>query len=202
MVPYTKTEITNIALGHFGADGIDNIDTDESLAGKAARTFFDVSLQAFVRAHDWAWARRRVVLGLVLAAPSVEWGYAHRLPVDLLAPRRIVSGTRIDNDDTEIEYELGTDVGGGLLYSDLENPELVYTVMPADVSAIPADVVIAYSFKLAQLLAGRIVREDPFEIVRRMEREYEMALDKAMVAALKDEKRGQPPEQGWLRSRR
>lgn len=201
-MPYTKTQIANLALSHFGSSQLDSIETDQSEAGKASRAFFDLSFETVVREHDWSWARKRAPLPLVLANPNTEWPWAHRLFSDCVALRRLVSGQRVDDETTEIPYEQGIDGQGALVYSDVEFPEAVYTAIPADVTFLPPDAALAVSFKLAQLVAGRLVREDPFEIVRRMEREYEIALERAKLGAVRDEKRGPPPDQSWLRARR
>lgn len=201
-MPYSKTQLANLGLSHFGSSQIDSIETDQSEAGRASREFFEISLETFMQAHDWPWGRKRAVLGLVAAAPNVEWPYVHRVPADCVALRRIASGQRVDDESSEIFFEQGFDAGGKLVYSDLPNPEAIYTAVPADVAILPPDAALALSFKQAQLVAGRLVREDAFEIVRRMEREYEIALERAKLSCVRSEKSGPPPDPSWLRARR
>lgn len=202
-MPYATTELANLALSHFGATPVENIDTDQSAAGDACRVYFPVAFETFLEDWDWPFARKTAPLGLVAEDPTSEWKYAFRLPSNCRTPLRILSGQIIDDEDSEIPFCQGRDSGGGLIYTDKgPEAELEYTFLPEDVSSLPSLAILALSYKLAELMAGRIVREDPQGIAQRMERQYQLALDRAKAASLKSEKQPKPPTPKWLRSRR
>lgn len=202
MLAYSDTQLANLALNHLGASPLDSLETDPSTSGQACRVTFPFAFPDLVRECDWPWARKRATLALVQEKPNAEWAYAHRLFSDCVAFRRISSGQLIDDESSEIPFEEGRDLTGGLIFSNEKAPVGVYTALPANVSMLPADAAIALSYKWARMLAPRLVREDPFELAERMEREYVLALDRAKVAVLRGEKPGKMPEHRWQRSRR
>lgn len=199
---YSTTQIVNLGHTHVGASHLESLENDQSEPAKAARAVFPFAFESFVQDWDWPWARKRALLAPVSTNPNGEWPFAHRLPPDCLIPRRIASGQRIDDESSEIPFELGVDTQGGLVYSAIDAPELVYTFLPANVTMVPPDAAIALSYKYASLAAPRLVREDPFEIVAKMERLYAMAIDKAKVSAELSERPGEFPDQSWKRARR
>jgi len=192
-MPFSKTEVANMALSNLGVGVvIDNIDTDPSPAASACRTYYQVAFEFVLSAFDWWFARKFVALGLVGSNPNSEWAKSYRWPTDCLKLLRLLSGKRIDDEDTAVDHVGGVDAQGRLIFTDLENAEAAYTFLPVDLGNCPAYFVIAFSWKLAELIASRLTKEDPAGRAKEMAARHFIELEKAKVNALEDERLSLP----------
>lgn len=187
---YSSTEIANMALSHIGSGiSIEALDSDPSPEADACRVFFDNVFGTMLEDFDWWFCRKIVALGPVAVAPNKEWGFSYRWPSDCKKLLRILSGLRVDDESSAIDHVGGVDDQGRLIFTDQPNAEAEYTFRPENTGHLPDYFVEAFSFKLAQRIAPRIIREDPFGMAAKMEREFMLALDRAKVRAVEDEQR-------------
>jgi len=198
----SKTEICNMSISHIGTGKeILNIDTETSEEAKVCRRFYDISRKDALRGYDWPFARVRLALALVEEDPNTEWKYAYRYPSGCVAVRRIESGLRNDTRQSRVSYELSNDDSGALIFTDCENAVMVYTEDLDSPDRYPADFVLAYSYKLASLIAPRLSKGDPFKIVGSMMELYGLAIERATGRASNEEQPDQLPESEFTRSR-
>lgn len=198
----SKTDIANMALGHLGhSKPIANIDTDRSAEGNAVRTFFDISLKETLRDFAWPVASKYRDLDLVEENPNTEWGYSYRYPSDCVTFKKIISGKRQDTTDSKIEYEIGGDDQGSLIFTD--QPEAVgkYTKFMDNTALFPVDLVMALSFRLAAHIAPSVTGGDPYKMGSSAMTNYLFYISRAQATALNEEQPGKQNEAESIRGR-
>ncbi len=179
----SKVGICNMAIGFLGdSDEIANLDTERSSAARACRLFYPEVLKELLRDFDWKFAKRVVALGLVEENPNDEWGYSYRYPSDCVRAIRILSGLRNDTIKTRIAYDISSDDGGELIYTDAANAELAYTKFLDDPSKYPPDFTMALAYLLASRIAPKLVSTEPLSAVEDMLKLYEKQVGKAKSA--------------------
>ena len=198
----SETEICNLALSHLGiAKEIANLETENSAEANAMRRFYVTARDETLREFAWPFATKQVALGLVEEDPTDEWGFSYRYPSDAVALRRILSGIRNDNRQSRAAYRITRDDDGLLVYTDIEDAELEYTMRETDVLRFPSDFVMALSFLLAWLTAPRLAGGDPFKLAQRALQLYEVELSKARAMAAGEEQPEEPPASEFERMR-
>jgi hypothetical protein len=94
----------------------------------------------------------------VTANPTLDWGYAYRVPSKVLAVRRLVDGNRTPIRTNWPVFWMGSDATGKLLYTDETTPVIEYTESITDPTQYPPNFVAALAallaFKVAPLLTG------------------------------------------------
>ena len=136
----SQVEICNLALSRIGAGTISAIDEDT----REARTLllhYEPTLRSLLRAHEWNFAKKRVVLAQLSTAPVSEYAYQYALPSDFLKVCRI-NGAFTD------EYRLE----GSALLSDEDPVTLEYVHAVTDPNLFDA----IFTDVLAQKLASEI----------------------------------------------
>jgi hypothetical protein len=134
--------ICNQGLFHAAAGKqIASLD-EKSAEARACSLFYDTAKDQVLEAFAWPFATLTASLELVQQQPTPEWGYSYRLPVDCMAPRRILSSSvnaspfpnifdgfnspapypmmlgRIMTAQNRIPYRVMADAAGALLYTD------------------------------------------------------------------------------------
>lgn len=204
-MPTSKTAVANWALRHIGISlTIANLDltTDRSAQARACRDFYDQVVDEVLRDYDWPFARRvSPVAGLafVASAPSTEWRYSYRVPVDALAVRRIVSGLGVRYDTVlgRIPYALYADDAGDLLYTDFQSTStlplvIVYTTRVTDVTQYPPDFAQSVALLLAGYIAPSLTQGDELKLGERALAKYQWRLATARANAANEEQPDQP----------
>ncbi len=198
----STTEISNLAISHLGiGKEIANLETERSAEAQACRRFFAVARDTTLRDFAWPFATKINELGLVEEDPNNEWAFSYRYPTDCLMLRRILSGVRTDTHQSRVPYRVTRDASGLLIYTDMEDAELEYTIKETDVSRYPADFVMAMSFLLASYVAPRLTAGDPFKLGDRSLGLYVAELSKARTMALNEEQADQTPDAEMIRAR-
>lgn len=188
----SRTEICNIALGHFGtAKPLSDFETDESTAGVACRRYYEQALKQFLRAFPWPFAKRFRDLALVEQNPTDNWGYAYRYPSDCVMIRRIDSSLRNDSRQSRVTYEIASDNQGKLIYTNQENACVWYTKYTDTPSAYPEDFTFAFSYLIAWYVSPLLTKGDPFKIRQELLQAYKQAAAQAQANAFNEE---QPDE--------
>lgn len=88
-MPYTKTEIFNLALAEVPAEAVVS-DTESSPQAKACRRFYDACLNEMVDRFAWRFATKQVVLAEITNTRDEEWSYAYQVPSDCSKPLGLV----------------------------------------------------------------------------------------------------------------
>lgn len=184
----SKTQICNLAISHIGiGNEISSLETDRSAEAAACRRYFDIALENILSDFPWPFATKFIALGLVELNPTNEWSYSYRYPSDCLKIRRILSGIRNDTRQSRVPYKIAQDDNGSLIYTDMSEALIEYTVRLSDVERLPSDVVLAMSYYLASLIAPRILGSDRFEMVKRALQLYEAYIGEAKASAANEE---------------
>lgn len=198
----SKTELANLALSHLGQQQeIANLDTERSPAAATMRRFIPIAVETFLKDFPYSFCNVTSALALVEESPNDEWAYSYRYPTDCLKPLRIPSGLRDDTRQSRVNYVIGKDSQGELIYTDEPEASLEYVQFVNDPSRFPADVLLAMSFFLAGLSAPRICGEDPFKMGDKAMKMYQYFKGKCDSSDANDQQRPEPPEAEQIRAR-
>jgi hypothetical protein len=172
---FSQAAICNIALGHLGMSAtIDDFDADESTAGLACRTHYDLALGLTLRALRWPFADREVALATISGYDSPVWDYAYRAPADYV----IAWGVNLTKDDqVGEEYEIGGDASGHTVLTDAEDAVLTYTALVTNTGLYPPAFVDVLAYALAMRLAQPLTAEENYRQAARQG--YRTALSEA-----------------------
>lgn len=194
-MPYTKTEIANMAISHLGSGKvIADLDSDRSQEGAACRQFWKIAYEWMQRDFAWPFLTKTAALTLVASDPNDEWSYSYRYPPDCAVARRIPSGIRNDTLETEVKYTVMRDDTGLLIYTDEEDAELEYGIRDTSTALWPADFCLALSYLLASLIAPRIAAGDPFQRALIAEKMFRLTDGYAKANARNEERLDNPPQ--------
>ena len=183
----SKTELCNMTISNLGiGKEIADIVSDKSEEAAACRRYYDAAMQAVIQEHDWSFASATATLALVESNPTTEWAYSYRYPSNCLKVRRIFSGMRLDTKSSQIPFKLGRDATGVLIYTDDASPEIEYTYNETDTNRLSGQLQIAFSFKLAALIAPRSTGGDPFKLKQEMLAQYMIELGAAKANDLNE----------------
>ena len=159
----SNTVISNMALGHLAhGKEIAALDTENSEAAIACRRYFEECRKYVLRDFAWPFANKSATLSLVESNPTTEWAYSYRLPSDSVFIKRIFSGTRNDTHNSRSPYRLGKDASGLLIYSDESPATVEYTEDVSTYEFWLSDFTLAFSYKLANLVAPHLTSGDPY----------------------------------------
>ena len=175
---FSQAAICNIALGHLGMSAtIDDFDADESTAGLACRTHYDLALGIALRALRWPFADREVALATISGYDSLVWDYAYRAPTDYV----IAWGVNLTMDDQVGEsFEIGGDASGHTVLTDAEDAVLTYTALVTNTGLYPPHFVDVLAYALAVRLAQPMTAEESYRQAARQG--YRTALGDARAA--------------------
>lgn len=198
----SSTEICNLALSHIGiAKPIANLDTEQSQEASTCRVFYTTVRDVVLRDYRWPFATKIASLNLVGTDPNSEWAYSYRYPTDCIMFRRVLSGQRNDTPDTRIEYRIGKDDAGKLIFCDIEEAECEYTVKVTDTQFFTPDFILALSYRLAYYIAPRLTAGDPFKLGDAALKMYQIEVGRAISSAFNEEQPGPIPESELIRVR-
>jgi hypothetical protein len=187
VVVASKVEICNLALFHLG-NGKEIASIDErSQEAAVVRRFFDPALEAVLRDFDWPFATKIAALAQVSVNPNTEWKFSYRYPSDCINIRRVLSGTRQDTAKSKVPFKIAQGPAGILIFCDIEQASIEYTVLTTNTQLFPPDFTMALSYKLAAYIAPRVTGGDPTKLGPRALQLYEYEISKAKAAALNEE---------------
>lgn len=189
--------ISNLGVGKE----IANIDTEQSEEASACRRFYDVARDSTLRDFPWPFSTKIVSLSLIESFTTGEWTYSYRYPSDCLDARRILSGDRNDTRQSRAPYKVLKDSSARIIYTDEENAELEYTERVEDPSFYPPDFQLAFSFRLASLIAPRLTKGDPFNLRKSAMEMYDLEISRAKAGSTNEEQRDEIPDAEFIRMR-
>jgi hypothetical protein len=133
--------------------------------------------------------------------PTTEWAKSYGYPSDCLFFRRILSGIRTDNRQSQVPYIIVQGAAGKEIYTDCDEAVGEYTVLVTDTLQYPPDFVNALSLRIAWMIAPRLTKGDPFRLQQRTFQLYTQAIAMASGQAFNEEQRDQPPFSEFSRER-
>lgn len=197
----SQVDVCNMALAHLGhADGIVDI-TEDSPQARACKIFYDLALKSTLRGANWPFAKRIVAPALVEEDPNTLWKFSYRQPATCLKVRRVVSGYKVDTQETRIPFEPGNDNSGTLIFTDRQEAEIEYTHYVQNTDHMPDDFILALSYKLASLIGPSIMSGDDFKLARAALELWKMHLNRAEATAMSEEQGHIQPEAESIRAR-
>lgn len=178
-----EVDICNAALGHLGDEATVAAITPpdgSAQAGHCAR-FYPMARDELLERHTWRFNTQRAVLALSAVPPPTGWVFAYTVPslmkkpIALLAPNQLpdfiawwqsssVTSVRAVSNLTDIlnsqDYimEASPIDGTPILYTNVDQATLVYSVGVTDTTKFTALFVAALARLLASKLAGPIVK--------------------------------------------
>lgn len=178
-----EVDICNLALGHLGDEAtVAAISPpDGSIqAGHCAR-FYPMARDELLEMHPWRFNTQRAVLALSPVPPPSGWTFAYacpslmRKPLGVLAPLQLPdfiawwfpnSGSAVQTNQNLTDILNSQDYiieaspidGTPIIYTNVEQATLVFSVGITDTTKFPALVVAALARLLASKLAGPIVK--------------------------------------------
>jgi hypothetical protein len=198
----SRTEIANLALSHLGVDKlIGNIETENSKEANTSRTYFDKGLEFVNTDFVHPFLVKYEALALVEENPNDDWLYSYRFPSDCLRAVKIVSGSRNDSRQSKVVYEVAYGSSGTLIYTDRVNAVLKYVKRIDSVNVLPPDIVMAFSFYLAFLMAPRLTAGDPFNLREAMFQAYSYHKSIYESRSLNQQQADEPVDSEFIRDR-
>lgn len=198
----SQVEICNLALSHLGqGTEIADFESDESEQAQACRRYYEQIRLSMLRDFPWNFAKKIRSLVVQDEDPNSLWAFSYRLPSDCIIVRRVLSGFRQDTDETRVEFEIGADDAGGLLFTDKEDAEIEYTFNLKNPERFPADFVLAFSHRLASLMAARLTAGDPNKLGASNHQRYQIEVLKAQGRSSNEEQQDEPPDAEMVQAR-
>lgn len=150
----SKLDIWNLALSRIGHSELVANPDEGSLASDLCGLHYDQCLDYVLEDFPWRFAKRRSTLAIIAGTPPLAWGYQYAIPADCLRIRALTNPlTRTPLAEAKIPFERATDGTSNLLYTDLPDAELIYTMRITDVSRFDSSFVSALTYYLASELA-------------------------------------------------
>lgn len=199
----SKTEILNMALSHLGiSKDVANIDTEQgSEEATAGRRFYDIARDYTATRIAWPFLAKLAALALIEKTPNSEWAFSYRYPSDCKYMKRILSGIRNDSRQTRSPYKIAQDTGGLVIFSDVENAELEYSVVADNPQLYSSDFTLAFSQYLGVLMAPRVTKGDQFNLAAKTLELFRLTVSQAQARALNEEQVEEEPDAEFIRAR-
>ena len=155
------TRVINRSLLEIGVSQfLTNFCTQQTKEAQIARLLYDASVRAVLHAFPWPFATKYAVLALAGTQPSnADWTFSYRAPVDCIFPRRIVVARGTADNPEPPPFQMSSDAGGQLIFTNEPNAVLEYTFRPACVAFMGDDLFReALRWHLAAALAPPLTR--------------------------------------------
>lgn len=149
-------DICNLALSHFGQDGVISAISppDGSAEAEHCARFYPIARDELLEMHPWTFASKRATLA-ELTNDREDFEYRYAVPADCLKPRRLLPDGYDDEDHgSTFEWE------GSSLYADESLATLVYTYKLTDTTKFSPLFVTALSYLLASYVVGPIRKDE------------------------------------------
>ena len=157
----SEVSIVNNALTFLGESRIICLADNTKPAREANATYADIS-DSFLAAYNWSFTKTRAQLPALVSAPLFQYNHQYKIPTDCL--RLLQIG----------EYSVGLDLSDyrgsdtsdfaleeGNILTNLGAPlHIKYIKRVEDTALFPPNFVMAFSMKLAELLAEPLTQSD------------------------------------------
>lgn len=157
----SAVDICNLALSHLGDSAtVTSISPPEGSAqADHCAQFYPIARDSLLESGTWSFAIRRAA-GATLTNDRDEWAYCYSIPN--LAVRILgvyPAGTKGDSDGMPFVRELNSS-NTEVIYTDVENAVIKYTIAVTDTTKFTPLFVQALSWHLAAMLAGPVIKGD------------------------------------------
>lgn len=198
----SKTTIANMALGHLGVGvEIGNVETERSREAMSCRRFFHAARQETLSAFPWAFATQIQPLGLVQECPNIEWKYSYRYPSGCMLFVKVLSDFINDTRYTREPYKIISDPTGRLILTNKCQAQAEYTIDHEDYQNWPPDFKLAFSYRLAALIAPGITGGDPFKTGQAALQMFQSLITEAKIDSANQEQPLPVPESEFITER-
>jgi hypothetical protein len=177
----SRVAIYNMALSRLGTRARVADPDEDSVEAQNLSVWFDAARDSALRAHDWNFARRYLVLAEngSVTPPSV-WGYAYSFPNDCIRFRGILPDMR-----PAVRFEVASALDGGsnrvkVIFSNAAQAEGWYTARIEDTELWDAGFTAAMAAVLAAHVALPITQNE--SIAKAKQAEAQQALMEAAAA--------------------
>lgn len=196
------TVLCNLALGHLGiGKEVADAETENSQEARSCRRFYNTALDAVLEDFDWPFATKYATLNLVEEQPNDEWRYSYRYPADCVQIRKLLSGIRNDTRQSREAYTLGQDANGRLIYTDLQNAKVKYSIRDEDSANYSSAFKIAFSYRLAFYICPTLTTGDFQAMQTNIMNMYRLELANARANAANEEQPDDLPDSEFTRAR-
>lgn len=194
--------IANLAISHLGKSSeIASLTDDNTDESNAVNRFYSVALGRVMRQWPLPFTRRFQILSKIEDNPTTEWGFSYRAPSESIDHRRILSGNRLDNRQSKVEFWVGQDANGPLIFTNKVNACLEFTFKELVVTRWPEDFKLAFSYVLAFHIAPRLTDGDPFNLQQRVRVLALESLEEMAAKAFNEEEPDEQPDSEFMRAR-
>lgn len=151
----TDVDICNRALSRLGTRATISALDENSTEARTASIWYGATRDTLLRAHDWNFARRRVVLA-EQGSPPTGWNFRYALPTDCIRFLRIASP--LPQQDS-VRFEVAGDSTSRFVLCDEPAAEAVYTARVDDPNLYDAGFASALVDQLAAHIAYPITQK-------------------------------------------
>lgn len=199
---YSKSLISNMALGHCGVTGrIEDVDNENSPEAINCRLFYD-HIVALILETCW-WPFATVEDNLVdVGSPPDEWGYRYKKPVNCRLIQYIKNPVvRTPGEDQSIPFVIRDlrDGYGECILTDMQDAVIVYNDDVTDPGRFAASFAQAVSLGVAAHIAMPI-RVD-VNIVNRVQQQFTGWLAEAINKKQREQKEDTEPQSQFYTAR-
>ena len=198
----TKLDICNLALVHLGIGKlVTDFDNDRTTEAITLRAVYDIVRDQVLSDFNWPFATKIQALTLIEEDPVDEWRYSYEYPHDCLRLRRLVGSGRVPTRDTVEPHRVVHGPTGKAIYTDLVDAIAEFTLDVNSESRFTSDFVMAFSLKLATIMAPRITAGDNSAMVTRLFQNYAYELSRAQANASNEGGLDIEPDAEYIRAR-
>lgn len=172
----TDVDICNRALSRLGTRATISALDENSTEARTAFIWYAATRDTLLRAHDWNFARRRVVLAEQGTAPT-GWTFRYALPTDCIRLLRLAS---VNLEERAPRFEVAGDATSRFVLCDEPVAEAVYTARVDDPNLYDSGFASALVDQLAAHIAYPITQKT--ETAVRLAQLARVALADAMAA--------------------
>lgn len=194
----SKVQICNLALSRVAVSSfIGNIETERSKEAIVCNRWYDHCRRVVLQDFDWGFARRREALALTGGTAPTHWLYEYVYPNLCLSVRSLVHpSTPTPRKDQKIPYEIGNDGTQRVIYTDLEDAEVVYTVDVTNANLFPPLFENALSALIASEIAIPLTIKP--DMIAQARQAYLQFKDQAMRADANEGETGSEPDSEYI----
>jgi hypothetical protein len=188
----TKIEIINRALQKIGARPINSL-TEDSKNARAVAIAYDSCVEAELRDHDWAFARKREQLAPDPSPPPFGYGYKYRVPSDFV---RLVDPDFFDG-DPNLDWIIEN---GFILTNDGPTLNIIYVRKIQNAAEFDPLFCDVLSTRIAMEICEDITQSNTK--LENLDALYESTIAKAKKANSTEKRTMVPPVDPWILARR
>lgn len=194
----SKVQIAKLALQHIG-DRYDISDINEATPeAEQVNLLFDDTRDALLRQHPWAFATKYTNPAALSGTVPGHWDYMFLYPTDCIRMLGIVNP--LGKDQPKVKFEVARNSSGKrIILSDLEEPEIFYTMRVEDTTDYDPEFVMAFSYVLAARLVMPLIGER--SIAADLYQQAQAVLNSAWETDSNEGTEESLPDVDWIRAR-